>query len=80
MYVLPAMIYASETWTLTKALERCLATAQRNMQRAMIGVSWQDHGTNEKVRTKTKFRDIIHVIKARKLTWAGHVSCIQDNR
>ena len=33
--VLPAM-----TWTLTKALERRLAAAQRNMETAMIGVSW----------------------------------------
>ena len=38
---LPAMTY-SETWTITKALERRLAAAQRNMGKAMIGVSWQD--------------------------------------
>ena len=37
--VLPAMTYASETWTLTKALERRLAAAQRNMEKVMISVS-----------------------------------------
>ena len=59
------MTYASDTWTLTKAVEWRLAAAQRNMERAMIGVSWQDHRTNEWIRSKTKVRDIMHVIKAR---------------
>ena len=48
------MTYASETWTLTKALERRLAATQRNMEKAMIGVPWQDHRTNEWIRRKTK--------------------------
>ena len=63
---------------MTKALERRLAAAQRNMERAMIGVSWQDHRTNEWVMKKTKVRDIMLVIKARKWTWAGHITRIQD--
>ena len=74
------MAYASETRTLTKALERRLAAAQRNMERAMIGVSWQDHRTNKWIRSKTMVRDIIHIIKARKWTLAGYVALIQDNR
>ena len=50
------------------------------MERAMIGVSWQDHRTNEWIRRKTKVRDIMHVVKARKWTWAGHIARLQDNR
>ena len=72
--VLPAMIYASETRTLNKVLERCLAAGQRNKERAMIGVSLQDHRTDEWARSKTKVRDTMHVIKARKWTWACHVA------
>ena len=56
--VLPSMTFASETCKLTKALEWRLAAAQRNMERAMICVSRQDHWTNEWVRSKTKVRDI----------------------
>ena len=63
--VLRAMIYASETGTLTKALERGLAITQRNMERAMVCESWQGHRTNNVVRSKTKVRDIMHTIKAR---------------
>ena len=72
------MTYASETWTLTKALKQRLAAAQRSMERAMIGVSWQDHRTNGWIRRKTKVRDIMHVNKARKWTWAGHMARLQD--
>ena len=74
------MTYASETWTLTNSLDRRLAAGQRNMKRAMIGVSWQDHSTNEWIRRKTKVRGIMHVIKVRKWTWAGHIARLQDNR
>ena len=45
-----------------------------------MAMSQQDHRTNEWIRRKTKVRDIIHVIKARKWTWAGHIVRIQDNR
>ena len=78
--VLPAMTYASETWTITKALERRLTAPQRNLEKAMIGVSCQDHRTNEWIRRKTKFSDIMHFIKARKWTWAGHIARLQGNR
>ena len=77
--VLSAMSYASDIWTLAKALERRLAAAQRSMERAMIGVSWQDHRPNEWIRRKTKVRDIMHVIKARKWTGAGPIARLQDN-
>ena len=44
-------------------------SSRRNMERAMISVSWQDHRTNEWVRRKTKVRDIMNAIKARKWIW-----------
>ena len=47
--VLIAMAYAYETLTLTKTLELWLAAVQRNMERAMIGVSLQ---SNEWGRSK----------------------------
>ena len=50
------------------------------MERAMIGVSWLDHRTIEWIRTITKVRDNMHVIKARKWTWVGHIARLQDSR
>ncbi|VDM29720.1 unnamed protein product [Toxocara canis] len=37
--VLPAMLYASETWATTKNEERRLTTAQMAMERCMLGIS-----------------------------------------
>ena len=73
------MTHASETWTLAKAFELRLAVAKRNMERAMIGVYWQDHRTNEWIRSKARVRDMMHVIKGRKWTWAYHIAHLQDN-
>ena len=56
------------------------ATSKEIWERAMIGVPWQDHRTNEWVRSKTKVRDIMYVIKARKWTWVRHLARFQDNR
>ena len=79
-YVLSTMTSASKTWTLTRTLLWRLAAAQRNMQRTMIGVSYQDDLTNERVRSKAKARDIMHVVKARKWTWVIHEAHLQDHR
>ena len=45
----------------------------------MIGVPWQDHRTNSWVKSKINVHDIMHVIKARKCTWAGHIARFQGN-
>ena len=78
--ILPAMTYASETWKLTKAMERKLATSQRKMERSMLGVTWEDRKTNEWIRDQTKVKDILEKANGQKWTWAGHISRIKDNR
>ena len=69
-----------ETWILTEALNLCKAAAERHMRRVMIGVSWQDHRPNKWAMRKSKLCDIMHALKARKWTWAGHIARLQDNR
>ena len=66
-----AIIHESETWTLTKTLERHLAAAQRTVERAVSDMSWQNHKTNQfvKVRSKIKVCDIMDVTKTSK--WTG---------
>ena len=31
-------------------------------------------------KSKTKVRDIMHAVKARKRTWTGHITRLKDNR
>ena len=37
-YVLPVMVYGSETWALKKAHMELLSVAQRKMERIMLGI------------------------------------------
>ena len=72
--ILPAITYASETWTLTTKMENKLAAAQINMERRMLGITMRDRKTNEWIREKTKVQDILKRIMLGKWTWAGHVA------
>ena len=65
---------------INQSLGAAPSSCSKKMERVVIGVSWQDHRTNEWVRSKTKARDIMHGIKARKWTCAGHIARLQDNR
>ena len=62
------------------AMERRIAATQRKMERSMLGINWEDRKKNEWIRSQTKVRDIVRVIKERKWTWAGHISRIKDKR
>ncbi len=78
--VLPAMLYASETWATTKREEQQLVTAQRAMERCMLHISLREHIRCEEIRRRSGFRDVITEYKKQKLRWAGHVARIDDNR
>ena len=45
-YVLPAMRYGAETWTLTKQAQNKLAAAQTKMERGMLNITYKDRKTN----------------------------------
>jgi ribonuclease HII len=78
--ILPAITYASETWTLTTKMENKLAAAQRNMERSMLGITMRDRKTNKWIREQTKVQDILKIIKLGKWKWAGHVARREDGR
>ncbi len=40
--ILLVLTYGSETWRLTKELERKLRSAQRGTERRMLGITWRD--------------------------------------
>ena len=65
---------------MTKAMERRTAATQRKMERSMFGINWEDRKTNEWIRSQTKVRDILRIIKERKMIWAGHISRMTDSR
>ena len=57
------MTYGSETWSLSKEMERKIQTTQRSMERMMLGYTRRDHKTNAWVRDQTKVNDAITTAK-----------------
>uniref|UniRef100_A0A914VNL8 Reverse transcriptase domain-containing protein n=1 Tax=Plectus sambesii TaxID=2011161 RepID=A0A914VNL8_9BILA len=49
--ILPALLYGSEIWSLTKADEQKLAVTERAMERRMLKVTRRDKITNERLDT-----------------------------
>ena len=73
-YVLPVMVYGSETWTLKKAHMELLPVAQRKMDDIMLVISLRDHKRITWIRHQTGVNDIIDFIKKGIQGWAGHVA------
>ena len=78
-YVLPVMVYGSETWALKKAHMELLLVAQRKMERIMLGITLRDHKRNIWIRHQTGVNDIMNVIKKGIHGWAGHIARFKDN-
>ena len=71
--VLPVFTYGSQTWALTKQSKDKLAVAQRDMERSMMNVRLSDHISNERIRRKTKVKDVVYAAQELKWNWAGHI-------
>ncbi|KAE9418820.1 hypothetical protein Angca_008971, partial [Angiostrongylus cantonensis] len=68
--VIPALTYASETWSL--------------FERMMLGVSRFTQGwdgiRSSDLRQRSKIKDAVLYAKQSKIRWAGHVMRMNDNR
>ncbi|KAE9415848.1 hypothetical protein Angca_008378, partial [Angiostrongylus cantonensis] len=82
--VLPALTYASETWSLYKQDERSLSAIERAVERTMLGVSRftqvMDGIRISDLRQRSKIKDAVLYAKQSKIRWAGHVMRVNDNR
>jgi len=66
--------------TSTVAQKKKLQAAHHKLRRRMMGISWKDRVSNERVRTQTQLEKIDLIITERKLRWLGHVLGMDDNR
>ena len=57
--VIPAMTYAAECWSTTKADEDGLQVTERAMERMLCKISLRDHVPNPEVRKRTGIKDVI---------------------
>ena len=64
------LLYGSETWTLTPALEKSLDGCYTRMLRAAFNISWQDHLTNDELYLNIP--RVSEKVRSRRHRLAGH--------
>ena len=78
------MIYASETWVLKETTIQKLLVFERKVLRIIFGLKKENQiwriKTNEELDKLIKHKNIINYIKAKKLSWFGHVQRMPDTR
>ena len=78
--VWPVVAHACEGWTLRKPEESRLQACEMKMLRQILGISWQEHKTNESILQETGYtQELLTSIKRRKLTYAGHIARSQNS-
>ena len=75
--IITKKLYACETWATTKGEEQRLATAQRAMEEAMLGLSLRDRVQNEEVQARTGVKDAIAEYNDSKFHCAGRTVIAQ---
>ncbi|KAE9419367.1 hypothetical protein Angca_002433, partial [Angiostrongylus cantonensis] len=81
--VLPALTYASETWSLRKQEERSLSVIERAVERTMLVVSRftqiRDRMRSSDLRQRSKIKDAVLYAKQSKIRWSRHIMRMNDN-
>ena len=69
------LLYGSETWTLTKSLEKSIDGTYTRLLRTVFNVSWSDHLTNRELYGNLP--KVTEKIRERRLKLAGH--CVKHS-
>jgi len=60
-------------WLPTVVQKKKLEATHHRFQKRMMGISWKDKVSNERVRAQTQLEKIDLIIKERRLRWLGHI-------
>jgi len=75
------LLNSAELWPgLSHPNEKKLEAAHDRWQRSILGISWNDKVTNEKVREATALPKLEDIIRCRRLRWLGHLSQMDHHR
>ncbi|KAI5707563.1 hypothetical protein M8J77_011831 [Diaphorina citri] len=73
-YIFSILLYGVESWTLNENTTKKLEAFEMWLYRRILKISWIEHVTNEEVlRRMKKERELMNIIKVRKLQYLGHI-------
>ena len=78
--VLSMLLNSAELWPVSVTQMKKLEAAHHRWQRSILGISWKDKVTNEKVREATALLTLEDIIRCRRLRWVGHLSRMDHHR
>jgi hypothetical protein len=79
-YVLPVLLFGSETWALTQKNADRLEVVHNDCLRQILHVCRSDQHSNEHIRAKCGTVSLAEYLKAHRLRWLGHVLRMGEER
>lgn len=79
-YVLPILLFGSETWALSKKQSLVLERVHTSCLRKMLGVKLIDKHTNVQIRAQCGVVSLAATLTAYRLRWLGHVGRMEHGR
>ena len=74
VFVLPCLLYSTETYTLYRRHLKKLTSIQLRHLRSIMGLTWRDRVCNGKVLQKANMESVEAMLVKSQLRWAGHVA------
>ena len=78
--VLPTLLYACETWTVSQRHAKKLNHFHLSCLRKLLKIRWQDKIPDTEVLKKAKMQSVYTLLKLAQLRWTGHVTRMLDER
>ena len=79
-FLMPILVYGSETWTLYQHQVRKLCMIQQRHLRLILKIKWDNFFSNEEVLRHAGVQDIELKLVGNHLHWLGHICRMYDNR
>jgi len=81
VYIQPILLYGSETWALTQALEDRIAAFDNTCLRRIVRIPYTAHATTAEVRLRAGSPlQLLPLIQTRRLRFFGHVARMGDSQ
>jgi hypothetical protein len=83
--ILPVVLYACETWSLTLGEEHKLRVFENRVLRKIFGPKREEDRSwrklhNDELHSLYSSLNIVRVIKSKRMRWAGHAACMGKGR